>query len=172
MAKFTLTVAALVLIPLPAQAAGPQVTGKYAYVSNTYCEAKLGVTKNATTGNVTNVTLQSAGSVASSVGYITFTKTSSTGGTAVISGATLIEGGTLRVNNNGFAWSQKPDNMASTPYSFDNTTFTLAGQTYQMAYADSEGTGASAYFRTVYLVRRESPTINCLETVWATRQPG
>ena len=167
MTKFSIGFVALALTTLPVKAAGPQVTGKYAYVSTTHCEAKLNVTKDLQ-GKVTNVTLQSGGVVSSSVGYITFTKTSATGGTAVISGATLIEGGTLRVNNNGFNWVTKPDNMPSTPYSFTETTFTLGGMTFRMAYADAEG----AYFRTVYLVRRESPTSNCLETVWATRQPG
>jgi hypothetical protein len=163
---------AALLCAMPGLAcAAPEVNGKFAYMSQSFCEAKLTVTKDGN-GKVTSVNLTQAGLMSVSVGYITFNQNT---GKATITGATLIEGGGLRVANSGFNWAQKPDNNPTpTEYSFTNTTFTYGGQVYKMVYSDQAGENA---FRSVYLMRRWTDEANpdnpnCLEAIWATKQPG
>jgi hypothetical protein len=161
-------VAALLVMSTAAIAAPPTVDGRYAFLSQTFCEAKLIVSKAGP--NVTNVTLSQSGQMYSGVGYITF---NSGAGTASITSQKGIEGGTLRVNNTGFAWGPAKDpNQTNIPYSFTNSTFTFGGQDYVMVYADGEGGGA---YRSVYLVRRgqgnSETNANCVESIWATKQP-
>ena len=100
-------------------------------------------------------------------GYITFTQTSANGGTATITGSVLIEGGAVRVGNNGFAWSEKGDDQPATAYSFTATTFTYGGQVYQMVGSNL----ASNVYKNVYLIRRDTAdgNANCVNTISATR---
>jgi hypothetical protein len=162
-------VALLCVVASAAQAAPPRVNGSYAFASHSSCEAQL-TTNKKPTGELTSVNPAKSGSFGASVGYINFTPTSATAGNATITGATLMEGGAVRVNGSGFAWATKADNQAAHAYSFTATTFIYAGQTYQMVYADPYGAG-NAFFRTVYLLRRSNDAgMNCLEVIHATKQ--
>ena len=154
-----------------AHSAAPRVQGAYAFVSHGYCEAQITTTKNGQ-NVVTSVNPTKSGQAWSSIGYINFVPTNATAaaGNATITGSTLVEGGALRINGNGFNWTQKADNQASRPYSFTPTTFTYAGMTYQMVYADPYGAG-NASFRTVYLLRKTTEAgQSCYETIQATKQ--
>ena len=152
-----------------AHSATPRVKGAYAFISQGYCEAQITTTKDVD-GDVRNVNPTKAGQAWSSIGYINVTPTSATAGNATITGSTLVEGGALRINGSGFNWTQKADNQASQSYSFTPTTFTYAGMTYQMVYADPYGAG-DAYFRTVYLLRKTVEAgQNCYEAIHATKQ--
>jgi hypothetical protein len=163
---------AALLCAMPGLAcAAPEVNGKFAYMSQSFCEAKLTVTKDGN-GKVTSVNLTQAGMMSVSTGYITFNQNTSK---ATITGATLLEGGALRVANSGFNWTQGPDNNPTpTDFAFTNTTFTYGGQVYRMVYSDQAGENA---FRTVYMMRRftndgAQGNPNCFEAIWATKQPG
>ena len=140
-------------------AAGP--SGKYAFVSTTFCEAKLVVTKDGN-GKVTDVTTTQPGMMSGETGFITFAN-----GHATVTGAVLIEGGAVRVGNNGFAWHQKTDNTPSTPYSFTATTFTYGSQVYQYVGSNTVG----GIVKNVYLMRRDSVpgNPNCVSTISATK---
>jgi hypothetical protein len=169
---YALAGAALLVSATAGQTAAPKISGKYAFLSSTFCEAQLTLKKD-NQGKVTDVLISRSGLLSSNVGYITFTPTSNAAGDAVITGSTMVEGGALRVNNNGFNWTQKTDNVPSTPYSFTATTFTFGDQTYKMVFSEADTT--SGFFRQVYLMRRASNDNNtnpdCVEIISANKQP-
>jgi hypothetical protein len=158
-----------------AQAAPPKVTGKYAYLSINMCQASFTTTTDIyRLGSGTNApaikTLSpaNAGLMSASTGYITFTPAAAgaPNGTAAGSGV-LVEGAALKINASGNpAWAQKADPIPSSTYSFTDTTFTLAGDVYQMTY----GNVVNTFAKTVNLLRREGTT-NCLIAITATKQP-
>jgi hypothetical protein len=161
---------ALLVCASAAMAAPPQVDGKYAFISQTFCEAQLTIVKDSK-GFVKDVLNSKSGMISSAIGYITFTPSSATAGSAAITGSTIVEGGAVRIGNSGFAWKQAGNNVGVTPYSFTNTQFTFGDQTYKMIVADAVADG---FFRTVYLMRRATDDKNpdCVETIWVSKQPG
>jgi hypothetical protein len=160
-------ISALILSTAAANAVnGPN--GKYAFISVESCEARLTLSKDIN-GKVTDVVINKSGMMSGGAGYVTFTPTSASGGKATITGSVLIEGGAVRVGNNGFNWSQKPDNQTGVTYSFTATTFTFGGQVYQMV--GSNLPSPSKIYRNVYLIRRDTAdgNANCVNTISATR---
>ncbi len=154
----------------PAAAAAPQVAGKYAYMQISQCEAQLTTAKDEN-GKVTDVNTVQNGLMSVGNGYITFNPkfSGATHGTAIVNGSNLIEGGSVRVNGNGFSWHQKLENFRA-PYSFAATTFTVGGQVYAMTYANL----VNGFYQTIYLVQLDttngSGNPNCLNAITATRQ--
>jgi hypothetical protein len=151
-----------------AQAAPPQVNGKYAFQTTTLCAATLRQFKDAA-GDVTDIAPQQNGLISAVIGYITFNNATKK---AAITGSTLVEGASFRVQGKtSFAWRQHPDNAPAMSYSFTDTTFTLGEapdqQIYKMVYADPQ----SQYHRTIYLLRRSNEFDNpdCVETISVTK---
>jgi hypothetical protein len=177
-----------------ADAAGPKLSGKYAFVVTTFCAATLEALKSPGVkqitlngGDVTQVVTQQitrdvapkdGGMISSGIGYITFN--SPAPGQLTISGSTLVEGAALRVKDkSSFAWSSHPDNQSGVPFSNTATTFTFGSgeeaEVYQMVYADPLESNPAVY-RTAYLMRRSTsgdelnPNPDCVTNVQATRQ--
>src|SRR6187431_303469 len=121
-----------------AQAAPPKVTGKYAYLSINMCQASFATT--------TDIYRLGSGTNAPAV-------------------KTLSPANAGLINASGNpAWAQKADPIPSSTYSFTDTTFTLAGDVYQMTY----GNVVNTFAKTVNLLRREGTT-NCLIAITATK---
>lgn len=114
--------------------------------------------------------LSQSGQFSGGTGIITFTPTSTTGGTASLTNATVIEGGVVRIGTAAFNWSQKSNNKSNIPYSFTATTFTFGGQVYQM----SCGNIVNGVCRSVFLVHRDSANNNtnpnCVNAISAVKQ--
>jgi len=149
-------------------AAPPKVSGKYAFISQTFCEAQLIVVKDSK-GFVKDVNPKQSGMMSTAVGYITFTPSSATEGTAAITGSTLVEGGAVSVDNSGFKWKVSGNNAPDAPYSFTGNSFTYSGQKYQMVFSDADSN--PEFFRSVYMMRlaKEGSNSDCVETIWATK---
>jgi len=156
-----------------AQAAPPKVTGKYAFMAISLCQSGFTATTDtyrlgngSTAPAVRTINPVNSGLMSAETGYITFTPASAgaANGTANVA-ATQVEGSALKINNNGIAWAQKPDNFTG-PYSFTDTTFNFDGDVFQMTF----GNVVNTFAKTVYLVRREG-TSNCFNSVTATKQP-
>ena len=158
-----------------AQATPPKVTGKYAYLSINMCQSSFTTTTDTyrlgsgtTAPAVKSLNTASAGLMGTGIGYITFTPASAGAANGTVTGTGfLVEGAALKINSSGSpAWALKSDTIPSAAYSFTDTTFTLAGDVYQMTY----GNVVNTFAKTVYLMRREGTT-NCLNAVTATKQP-
>jgi len=153
-------------------------SGKYALTLVESCEAKFTFTFGSyrtaagTTDNaVREIKSVVNGHIGSSVGYITFKPTSSTGGTFSYS-STEIHGGALRINNSGV--NVKTDTeSASGSYSFTATTFTLSPtgesvKNYAMAHGALNASGVPS---SLNLVGQDSSggTNNCVQTITLIR---
>jgi hypothetical protein len=153
-------VAALAIIvasSLPAQAAPPQVSGKYAAFSVALCSARIRATATgvrSTEGGVLNV----------SNGYMTFTPSSATAGNAVLA-LTQVRGPNTTVNAPNSGWQQKPFS-GNGSYTLGNSTMVLAGDTWIASYANIVGGIA----KTINLSRRETDlNPDCVDGITLTR---
>ena len=156
-----------------AAAAPPRVSGTYAFMAISFCQAEFSTTeaqyKLASTGvapAVQHVNPVKSGSLSVETGTIKFTPTTAgaSSGQAVLV-SVQAEGGTLFVNGSGFATRRKTQNLSG-PYSFTDTTFAFNGQTFDMTYGAPAGNPAVQ--RAVNLIQRESS--RCSNAVTATWQ--
>jgi hypothetical protein len=161
-------VAAAVLAMAQTAQAAPKVSGKYALMVFTQCEARF-TTTTGSGGAVTSVNPSQSGELNIGVGSFTFPAVASSAGNASAE-MVLVAGGSLRINNSGNAMAAHTEALAGT-FSFTNTTFTFdpAGaappMTWVMRFGDVLGTGVA---KTLYLVRREDA--RCVNSITATRQ--
>jgi methenyltetrahydromethanopterin cyclohydrolase len=183
--------AAMTVLAQPAQAVSSRVSGKYAYQQIEMCEAKLIVqTQNVlvpppgtpgTAQGVKSVTSAQTGLISAGVGYITFTATTTTTGHFSLSGS-IVEGGSLRLNNIGFTMNTTADsgsgtwsiNSATDPTSVTITPTGGSAQTYTLRYGNLSTTApTTGIARTFYLVRKDTVNgnnTNCVTTINGTRQ--
>lgn len=151
-----------------AQSGPPRVYGQYAFMSISQCEAVITTAKDGQ-GKVTGVASPQSGLISVGNGYITFTPSGPGTGTAVVSNSTIIEGGALRVDGNGFSMQQSAQN-GSGAYLFTETNFTFNGQVYQMTASNL----LSGIHQTVYLVRLDHTNSNgnpnCLTAITASKR--
>ena len=144
-----------------AAAAAPLVSGKYALMSFTQCEAKFTTTTNGSA--ITSVNPSNSGELNIGVGIITFPATAASSGNASLA-LTNVSGGSLRINTTGEAMATHTEAVSGT-YSITNTafTFTPTGEP-PMIWTMRPGNGV----RTLYMVRRENA--RCVNAVTATKQ--
>lgn len=141
--------------------AAPAVSGNYALMSFTQCEAKFTTTTNGTA--ITSVNPSQSGELGIGVGIITFPVTAASSGNASLA-MSNVSGGSLRINLTGNAMATHPEAVSGT-YSFTDTafTFTPTGEP-AMTWTMRPGNGV----RTLYMVRRENA--RCVNAVTATKQ--
>lgn len=162
---------ALVLGTMQSAAAlPPKVSGVYAFMSWSLCEARFTTTtnnyklaNNTTAPAVTTVNPASSGLLEVAVGTVTFPSTAVSSGNATVK-MVQIEGGSLQINTSEFTMRRRVPADQTAAFSLTETTFTFAGMTYDMTFGDV----ASGVARTVYLVRKENS--NCLNAISATKR--
>lgn len=149
-----------------AQAVAPKPSGKFAFMGFAQCEARITTSKDPQ-GDVIAVNHPQSGLLSIENGYITFTPQTvgASKGNVLIQGRTMVEGGSLRVNNSGFAMQSVAEANISGTYEFTDTTFTITiPQEGALQFAMTHANAG----RTVYLVRREDA--RCLNAITATKQ--
>ncbi len=168
---------ALLAMAQAAQAAPPKVSGKYAMMIFTQCEARFTTTMDtyskpgSTTGPaVKSVNTFNSGELNISVGTLTFPATAASSGNASFE-AFIVSGGSLRINNSGGAMATHTETAAGT-FSITDTTFTFDPTGVEPAMIWTFRAGniivSSGLARTIYMVRRENA--RCVNAVTATKQ--
>ena len=156
----------------PAAAAAPKVSGKYALLSWSLCQAKF-TTKsrdyklpNNTTGPaVQEIDPAGMGEILVETGYVTFTPMSVGATSGTFAGSTtVISGSALAIDASGSPVAKKTESFSGN-YSATDTSFTLQSDVFAMTYGDV----AAGLAKTINLVRKESPA--CLSALSFTRQP-
>lgn len=180
-----LAAGALLLIQASSANAVPvKPSGTYAFTMTDSCEAKFTfafksyvTTTNPTTKTdnaVRTINSVANGHIGTSVGTITFTPKSTSGGNFSVK-VTDVSGGALRINNGGIDVTVAPTETFSGTYTFTATSLTLtpppevdAPLTFIMAYGTLPASGIPT---SVHLVRKESSgeTPNCVQAITATR---
>jgi hypothetical protein len=153
--------AAIIASSLPAQAAPPKVSGKYAVLSLSLCSARI---KAATVNSHYSVSSTENGVLAVLNGYATFTSTSATAGNVALN-LTQTRGPNTTVNAPSLGWSQTAVNQSGS-YTVGASSMVIAGGTYVATYGEI----VSGIAKTVNLSRRE-PGNNqgCLDAITLTR---
>ncbi len=148
----------------PVAAAAPKVSGKYALMGWSSCQAQF-TTKSRdyrlTTANpfsgpaVWELSPGGLGQISVEAGYVTFTPSApgSTSGTFAGS-TTSINGSALAINSNGTPIKQKNGEIFNGNYSATDTTFTIGGDVFVLSF----GNVVQGIARQINLVRRESGT--------------
>jgi hypothetical protein len=166
---------ALLAMAQAAEAAPPKVSGKYALMIFTQCQARFTTTIDTYSkpGNTTGPAVKSVnpfdiGELNMGVGTITFPATAASSGTASFE-AFIVSGGSLRVNTTGGAMTTHTEAPPAGPYSFTDTTFTFTpGGEPAMTWTIRPGNIVSGVARTLHMVRRENA--RCVNAVTATKQ--
>jgi hypothetical protein len=160
-------VAVALLAMAQAVEAAPKVSGKYALMVVTQCEARF--TTTSASRSVTSVNPSQSGELNIGVGTFTFPAIPASAGSASLE-MVIVSGGSLRVNNSGNAMTAHTETPAGT-FSFSNITFTFdptgaaLPMTWTMRFADVVAGGVA---RTLYMVRREDA--RCVNSITATKQ--
>jgi hypothetical protein len=157
----------------PVAAAAPKVSGKYALMGWSSCQAKFTTktrdyklpTANPHSGPaVWELSSDGLGQISVEAGYVTFTPsvTGSTSGT--FAGSSIsINGSALAINSDSTPMKQKNEDTFSGNYSATDTTFTIGGHLFVLSF----GNVVQGVARQINLVRRESPT--CANALSFTR---
>jgi hypothetical protein len=155
-----------------AATAVPKVSGTYALLSWSLCQAKF-TTKsrdyklpnNAPGPAVQEIDPGGLGEILVETGYVTFAPTSAGATSGTFSGSTtVITGSALAINASGSPLKTKTESFSG-PYSATDTSFTLNTDVFVLSYGDVAGGLA----KTINLVRKESAS--CLSALSLTRQP-
>jgi hypothetical protein len=159
-------VAAAVLAMAQTAQAAPKVSGKYALMVFTQCEARFTTTGSAP---VNSVNPSQSGELGVGVGTFTFPAIPASAGSASLE-MVIVSGGSLRVNNSGNAMTTHTETPAGT-FSFSNTVFMFkpTGEpvmVWTIRFADV--VPATGVARTLYMVRREDA--RCVNSITATKQ--
>lgn len=179
-AAFTLPLAAAFLGHAAVAASAYTLSGTYAFMEFTQCAADFSTAStqvlvppagNPGTANVVgSVNPIQTGVLGIGVGYITFTPSDQTSGTAAGSQNSIV-GGSLQINSSTFNMQSESSSFSDVPYSFNVSagTFTFGGNTYTVAFG---GISADGVVQTAYLVRQSvnQGNSNCLDAINATRQ--
>ena len=156
-----------------ANAAAPKVSGKYALMGWSNCQAKF-TTKNRdyklptadpfSGPAVWELSPGNLGEFSVEAGYVTFTPSApgSTSGTFAGS-TTTIHGSVLAINTAGSSMTQKNGETVSGAYSAADTTFTIGGETFVLSF----GNVVSGVARQINLVRKED--FRCASALSFTR---
>jgi len=161
-----------------AGAAALKPSGKYVFTDVDNCEAKFTFTtesfklaNNNTDTGVHMINSVGNGGIGSSIGYITFTPKTATGGKVSLT-LTQVTGGALRINNGGVNVKTTTETINGT-YSFtaDSFTITPSGQSalvFTAVYGSLNSSGAPT---SVHLIRSHTSTEtpNCVEAITATQ---
>jgi hypothetical protein len=159
----------------PVAAATPKVSGTYALMGWSLCQAKFTTksrdyklpTANPFSGPaVWELSPGGLGQISVEAGYVTFTPSAVGGTSGTFAGTTTsINGSALAINTNGTPMKQKNDEPPfSGNYSATDTTFTIGGDVFVLSF----GNVVQGVARQINLVRRESAT--CANALSFTRQ--
>ena len=157
----SLLACASVLAMVQAASAAPKVSGKYSLMMWESCEAAF------TSGNLDSQ--KQVGLQSTSIGTITFPATAGSSGTMTVK-TTRFEGGTLRIDGNGFTTKQGGDNFTAS-FTLTETTFTAVGnQTFAMIYGNVSGSSGVAH--TLFLNAKEkvNNNTNCVVSMQLLKQ--
>ncbi|MGQ0484527.1 MAG: hypothetical protein ACT4SY_04145 [Hyphomicrobiales bacterium] len=166
---------ALLAMAQVAQAAPPKVSGKYAMMIFTQCQAGFTTTTDtyrlgtgATAPAVKSLTPAGSGELNISVGTITFPATAASSGTASFE-AYIVSGASLRINSTGGFIAPHTEAAPGT-FSLTDTLFTFdpSGVEPAMIWTFRAGNIVSGLARTIYMVRRENA--RCVNAITATKQ--
>jgi hypothetical protein len=158
----------------PAAAAAPKVSGKYALMGWSSCQAKFTTktrdyklpTDNPFSGPaVWELSPGTSGEILVEAGYVTFTPSAAGSTSGMFAGSTTsISGSALAINTNGAPIKQRAIEPFSGAYSATDTTFTIGGDEFVLSF----GNVVQGIARQINLVRRESAT--CANALSFTRQ--
>jgi hypothetical protein len=159
---------------LPAQAAAPKLSGKYAVMSFSQCTVGFDYTSNnyklandTIAPAITGITTLNSGDFEIAVGTMTFPSTAASSGAASLV-LNSVSGSVLRINGNGPTMGTGTQSLSGT-FAVTNTSFTFtptggAAMTWTMSPADL----VKGVARTAYLVRKEDA--GCLNGLSVTKQ--
>ncbi len=165
---------AMLAMAMPAQAAAPKLSGKYAVMSFSQCTVGFNFTTNnyklandTTSPAVAGITTLGSGEFGIAVGIMTFPTTAASSGAASLT-LDYVNGSVLRINGNGPTMETETQNFSGT-FSVTNTSFTFtptggSAMTWTMAPADL----VKGVARTAYMVRKEDA--GCLNGLSVTKQ--
>jgi len=166
---------ALLAMAQGAQAAVPLVSGKYALMTFSQCEAKFTTTTDnyvlgvgGTAPAVKTVNPMQSGELNIGVGSLTFPTVAASFGPASLE-MYIVAGGSLRINATGGAMAAHTEAMSGT-FSFPTATtfsFTPTAGT-AMTWTIRPGNIVSGVARTLYMVRKENA--QCVNAITATKQ--
>lgn len=165
---------ALLAMVQAAQAAAPLVSGKYALMDFTQCQAGFTTTTDnyvlgagGTAPAVKSVNPAGNGELSMGVGSLTFPATAASSGPVSFE-LNNVSGSSLRIGGSGAAIAVHPETGTGT-YSFTDTTLTITPTVgLAMTWTMRPGNIVSGVARTLYMVRRESA--KCVNAVTATKQ--
>jgi hypothetical protein len=148
----------------PVAAATPKVSGKYALMGWSSCQAKFTTksrdyklpTANPFSGPaVWELSPGGLGQISVEAGYVTFTPSAAGSTSGTFAGSTTsINGSALAINTNGTPMKQKNGETFSGAYSATDATFTIGGDVFVLSF----GNVVQGVARQINLVRRESAT--------------
>jgi hypothetical protein len=157
----------------PVAAATPKVSGKYALMGWSSCQAKFTTktrdyklpTANPFSGPaVWELSPGGLGQISVEAGYVTFTPSAAGSTSGTFAGSTTsINGSALAINTNGTPMKQKNGETFSGAYSATDATFTIGGDMFVLSF----GNVVQGVARQINLVRRESAT--CANALSFTR---
>ena len=152
-----------------AEAAPPKVSGKYALMSFTQCQAQFTTTSDAE--GVQSINPTQNGEINIAVGTMTFPNTPASSGSASLE-MSIVSGPALRINGSGGNILTHTENISGTfavTGNQPNSTFRLTptGEP-AMTWTLRAGNIVSGVARTLYMTRRE--TARCISGVTATKQ--
>lgn len=165
---------AMLAMAQAAHAAPPKVSGKYALMSFSQCQAQFTTTSdnyrraNNTTGPaVRTVNPAQNGEMNIAVGTITFPNSAASSGNASVE-MNIVSGASLKINTSGGAVATHTE-TGSGPFVVTATEFriTLSGEP-AMTWTMRAGNIVNGVARTLYLVRRENA--QCVNAITATKQ--
>jgi hypothetical protein len=165
----TLTVTAAAAVPV-------KPSGKYVFTSTESCEAKFVFTTRTyttPTGTDTGVKIINSvinGSIGATVGIVSLTPTSASGGNFAIK-QTDVNGGSLRINNGGFNVQVTSGSTTGTyTFSANSISFVLPDETATFTFAYGQ-LPASGIPTSIHLVRKHASgeTANCVESMILTK---
>jgi hypothetical protein len=158
----------------PAAAAAPKVSGTYALMGWSSCQAKFTTksrdyklpTDNPFSGPaVWELSPEGLGQISVEAGYVTFTPSGAGSTSGTFAGTTTsINGSALAINGNSTPIKQKNGETFSGAYSATDTTFTVGGDEFVLSF----GNVVQGVARQINLVRRESA--KCASALSFTRQ--
>jgi len=164
---------ALLALAQAAEAAPPTVSGKYALMTFTQCNAKLASTTGiyskpgGTASAVASLNSRGNGELSIGVGTVTFPATANSAGNASLE-LSIVGADVLRLNGSGSPVGTHTETLAGTfAVTATSFTFTPTGQA-AMTWTMRAGDLVRGVAQTLYMVRVEDA--ECLNAITATKQ--
>jgi hypothetical protein len=165
----------VLLAMVQAAQAAPLVSGKYALMTFSQCQAGFTTTTDTyrlgtgtTAPAVKSVNPAGSGELNIGVGSITFPAIAAASGPASLE-LSIVAGASLKINSSGGAMAVHTETLSGT-FSVTATSFTFdpSGVEPPMTWAMRPGNIVSGVARTIYMVRREDA--RCVNAITATKQ--